>query len=282
MTARVTVVPRSRASSLASRSASAFLMLSAMNTSCYEERYILPSCWPPPGIRPRHEGSELHGGALRRRAISDNPVRETVAPVAGESRERRRTVADLRARAATIRRERETAAAERREAERRQQAKLEEKARRVRLDALAARGAASVWRGVETEIERRNAAGYERAKLEECCSGGRRRRPAAVRLGVRAADREPIAMEARAACHFGQSGSSETNQVCGQGDFTLSGSEGLTGTLPSPMGDSLSDKRGHSGVGCRAAVPERTRAAVSQRTGRCSADRQTAGCGDAP
>ena len=90
-------------------------------------------------------------------------VREAVAPAAGERRERRRTVADLRARAAAIRTERETAAAERREAERRRQAELEEQARRVRLGALAARGAASVWREVETEIERRNAAGYERA-----------------------------------------------------------------------------------------------------------------------
>ena len=90
-------------------------------------------------------------------------VREAVAPATGESRERRRTVADLRARAAAIRKERETAAAERREAERRRQAELEEKARRVRLGALVARGAASVWREVETEIERRNAAGYERA-----------------------------------------------------------------------------------------------------------------------
>ena len=90
-------------------------------------------------------------------------VREAVAPAAGERRERRRTVADLRARAAAIREERETAAAERREAERRRQAELEEKARQARLGALAARGAASVWREVETEIERRNAAGYERA-----------------------------------------------------------------------------------------------------------------------
>ena len=90
-------------------------------------------------------------------------VREAVAPAAGERRERRRTVADLRARAAAICEERETAAAERREAERRRQAELEEKARQARLGALAARGAASVWREVETEIERRNAAGYERA-----------------------------------------------------------------------------------------------------------------------
>ena len=115
---------------------------------------------------------EAEKTALLQRLVDGDPhvatevrgrVREDIAPAAGERRERRRTVADLRARAAAIRKERETAAAERREAERRRQAELEEKARRVRLGALAARGAASVWREVETEIERRNAAGYERA-----------------------------------------------------------------------------------------------------------------------
>ena len=115
---------------------------------------------------------EAEKSALLRRLVDGDPhvaaevrsrVREAVAPAAGEGRERRRTVADLRARAAATRKERETAAAERREAERRRQAELEEKARRVRLEYLARRGAASVWREVETEIERRNAAGYERA-----------------------------------------------------------------------------------------------------------------------
>ena len=38
MTARVTVVPRSFASSLASRSASTFLMLSATNATCSREQ----------------------------------------------------------------------------------------------------------------------------------------------------------------------------------------------------------------------------------------------------
>ena len=115
---------------------------------------------------------EAEKTALLRRLVDGDPhvaaevrsrVREAVAPAAGEGRERRRSVADLRALAAAIRKERETAAAERREAERRRQAELEEKARRVRLGALAARGAASVWREVETEIERRNAAGYKQA-----------------------------------------------------------------------------------------------------------------------
>ena len=115
---------------------------------------------------------EAEKTALLQRLVDGDPhvaaevrsrVREAVAPAAGESRDRRRTVADLRARAAAIRKERETAAAERREAEQRRQAEREEKARRARLGALAARGAASVWREVETEIERRNTAGYERA-----------------------------------------------------------------------------------------------------------------------
>ena len=89
-------------------------------------------------------------------------VREAIASAAGDAPERRRSVADLRARAAAIRKERETAAAERREAERRRQAETEEKARRVRLSALVKRGA-RVWDEVDAEIERRNAAGYERA-----------------------------------------------------------------------------------------------------------------------
>ena len=42
MTARVTVVPRSPASSLASRSASMFLMLSATNATWNRNRKILP------------------------------------------------------------------------------------------------------------------------------------------------------------------------------------------------------------------------------------------------
>ena len=89
-------------------------------------------------------------------------VREATASVVGEAQERHRTVADLRSRAAAIRKERQTAAAERREAERRRQAEMEEKARRVRLSALVQRGA-GVWDEVDAEIERRNAAGYEQA-----------------------------------------------------------------------------------------------------------------------
>ena len=110
--------------------------------------------------------------ALLQRLVDGDPhvdaevrrmVRKVVMPATGEARERPRTVAELRARAAGVRKERETAAAERRESERRRQAEIAEKARRVRLDALAQRGTGSVWREIETEIESRNAAGYERA-----------------------------------------------------------------------------------------------------------------------
>ena len=115
---------------------------------------------------------EAEKTALLQRLVDGDPhvaaeirskVREAVASAVGEAPVRRRTVADLRSRAAAIREEREVAAAERREAERRRRAAEEEEARRVRLGVLVARGMASVWREVETEIERRNAAGYERA-----------------------------------------------------------------------------------------------------------------------
>ena len=115
---------------------------------------------------------EAEKTALLQRLVDGDPhvatevrskVREAVASAAGEAPARRRTVADLRSRAAAIREEREVAAAERREAERRRRAEEEEQARRVRLGILVARGMASVWREVETEVERRNAAGYKRA-----------------------------------------------------------------------------------------------------------------------
>ncbi|MDQ0468578.1 hypothetical protein QO011_001578 [Labrys wisconsinensis] len=73
-----------------------------------------------------------------------------------------RTVGALRLRAQEIREERERAEAERQEAERRRLAAEAEKAQQVRLVALKRRGE-GVWREIETEIERRNAAGYDRA-----------------------------------------------------------------------------------------------------------------------
>jgi hypothetical protein len=90
-------------------------------------------------------------------------VRDRVAATeVGAPRSARRTVGELRARAQEIGRERERAAAEKAAAERERQAKAAEKARRMRLDALARRGE-SVWAEVETEIERRNGPGYDRA-----------------------------------------------------------------------------------------------------------------------
>jgi hypothetical protein len=73
-----------------------------------------------------------------------------------------RTVGDLRARAGAIRQARERAQAEKAEAERKRREEEAERSRRARLEAIGRRGE-SVWREVETEIERRNAAGYDKA-----------------------------------------------------------------------------------------------------------------------
>ena len=73
-----------------------------------------------------------------------------------------RSVASLWSRAEEICKDREAAAAERRRAEHLRQEQLEERARQVRLSALRRRGA-DVWREVETDVERRNASGYDRA-----------------------------------------------------------------------------------------------------------------------
>lgn len=73
-----------------------------------------------------------------------------------------RTVGELRARAGAIRRERERAEAERIAADRSRREAEAERLRREHLDAIARRGE-SVWREIDAEIERRNAAGYDRA-----------------------------------------------------------------------------------------------------------------------
>lgn len=73
-----------------------------------------------------------------------------------------RTVGELRARAAAIGLAREQAAAEKLAAEHKRRVKEAEKARQVRLLEIARRGE-GVWREVEAEIERRNAAAYDRA-----------------------------------------------------------------------------------------------------------------------
>lgn len=73
-----------------------------------------------------------------------------------------RTVAELRTRAAEVRKQAKAAAEARREAERQQRARAAEAERRARLVVVRRRGAAA-WREVETEIEKRNAGGYDRA-----------------------------------------------------------------------------------------------------------------------
>ena len=73
-----------------------------------------------------------------------------------------RTVGDLRERAKAIRQARERAMAEKAAAERKRREEETERSRRARLDAIVRRGE-SVWQEIETEIERRNATGYDRA-----------------------------------------------------------------------------------------------------------------------
>ena len=88
-------------------------------------------------------------------------VREAAA-AAGDTDSGHRTVGELRTRAVEIRKQAEAAAAARREAERQRRAQAAEAERRARLLVVRRRGAA-VWREVETEIEKRNAGGYDRA-----------------------------------------------------------------------------------------------------------------------
>src|SRR5439155_26682804 len=73
-----------------------------------------------------------------------------------------RTVGELRARAQAIALARAQEAAQKLAAERKREAREAEKARRARLEADVCRGE-SVWREVETEIERRNPNGYDKA-----------------------------------------------------------------------------------------------------------------------
>ena len=73
-----------------------------------------------------------------------------------------RTIRALRARADDIRLARERADAEKAAEEKRRQTEAAERARQARLMAIQRRGD-SVWREVEAEIERRNAAGYDKA-----------------------------------------------------------------------------------------------------------------------
>lgn len=98
-----------------------------------------------------HVGSELR--ALVRYRLKSATDAPQVPP---------RTVGDLRARAEDIRKARERALAEKAAAERKRREKEAERSRRARLSVIVRRGE-SVWREIETEIERRNAAGYDKA-----------------------------------------------------------------------------------------------------------------------
>jgi hypothetical protein len=89
-------------------------------------------------------------------------VRKQLSPTSPTSVDSLRTAGMLRARAQTILGVRQRAAAAKAAAERERREKETAKAQRTRLDALIRRGD-EVWREIENEVERRNAAGYDRA-----------------------------------------------------------------------------------------------------------------------
>jgi hypothetical protein len=98
-----------------------------------------------------HVAAELRA-EVRNRMASDADAPPIVA----------RTVGELRARAAAICLAREQAAAEKLAAEHKRRVKEAEKTRQAKLLAIARRGE-GVWHEIEAEIERRNAAAYDRA-----------------------------------------------------------------------------------------------------------------------
>ena len=98
-----------------------------------------------------HVASELRS-FVRQRLMSEIDA----PPVAA------RTVGQLRASAELIRHARERTQAEKATAEQRRRDEDAERARRARLEATRRRGE-SVWREIESEIERRNANGYDKA-----------------------------------------------------------------------------------------------------------------------
>jgi hypothetical protein len=89
-------------------------------------------------------------------------IRERLRSEAGAPPVAARTAGELRARTEAIHLARERSEADKAAAEHIRQTEEAEKLRRARLDAFARRGE-SVWREVEAEIARRNAAGYGRA-----------------------------------------------------------------------------------------------------------------------
>ncbi len=91
-----------------------------------------------------------------------NKIRVASGATQRQSRVRHRMVREIRERSLAICEERRAEAAKRHEAERLRKAQEAERAQRVRLDAIRHRGARA-WDEVETEIEYRNASGYDRA-----------------------------------------------------------------------------------------------------------------------
>lgn len=91
-----------------------------------------------------------------------NRLAAAVVSVTGDSRSRCRSVAKIRERAATIRVEREAADAKRLVAERCRRVRDAQRERKTRLDVLRRRGMLA-WREAEREINRCNAAAYDRA-----------------------------------------------------------------------------------------------------------------------
>lgn len=91
-----------------------------------------------------------------------NRLVAAVASVTGESLNRCRTVAQLRARAATLRVEHETTEATRLVVERCRRIRAGERERNARLNIVRRRGLLA-WREVEREVNRCNAAAYDRA-----------------------------------------------------------------------------------------------------------------------
>ena len=104
-----------------------------------------------------YDGDPFVGVELRRL------VRDSVAERTGIEPPKARTVGELRARAAEIAADRKRAAAAAARAERERREAEAAMARKRRLAAVTARGELA-WREVDNENERRNAAGYDRAK----------------------------------------------------------------------------------------------------------------------
>ena len=100
---------------------------------------------------------DAHAAIELRTAVFDR-----LRPASGTPSLSARNVGELRARASAIRHAREREEAEKAAGERQRQTKQAEKARQAGLDVIARRGD-SVWNEIETEIERRNVAGYDKA-----------------------------------------------------------------------------------------------------------------------